>query len=540
MRIHALLIALFALIFAGCMEETNRYVLNPDGSGKVVHTAVMTPMNLDFGGTEKSPEAKMRSFIRGELEQCEGIEAWADVSGEVLEDGRTRFVGTAYFKNIAKVKFHNSGSSNNALDAPTLVTHDNGTLTLSIKSREGAKPGAPVEMSDEEIAAKIKEERTQFQAMKPMLAGFVAGLKSTTTLTLPGEVTSVSNFKTADDGTLSISLEGAKLIEVMEAMVADDEMMRNMILAGRSIKGEGPAMGEAMNEKLFGEKGPISITFTAGEAQFDYAAEVEAAHAATEAMLEKLGLGGMVVAAPAAGEGFESIRIGGIRLVKESDPENGIRPFNYDKGLAVSMIGTLPGSVLKVTEGKLETAIADNGEDLMPERDWDRKINFPNLSTDQATVVFDVSLRAPSSGAKGFSEISGTLEYLTSGTIDPVDLGFGKLAEGEKGQQFDAVIKSKGKSDWGDKQAIEISLALDSEAIESIQFFDKDGNELEASRSMSMGGGGSTTVTYNSDVAMPDDGRIVINVHGDLKKFTIPWEIRDVTLFGDPVGQTGK
>ena len=51
----------------------------------------------------------------------------------------------------------------------------------------------------------------------------------------------------------------------------------------------------------------------------------------------------------------------------------------------------------------LDTAIADDGSDLLQDSEWKRRFSFPQLSTDKAAVVLEAELKVPGPGVKGLN-----------------------------------------------------------------------------------------------------------------------------------------
>ena len=88
------------LVTSGCFDTTEDFTINPDGSGKVVHECTFQPVNLNLGNNDnQDPGVVLTNAIREVLENSKGVEAWRDVSFKTLDDGRTYFKGTAYFKD---------------------------------------------------------------------------------------------------------------------------------------------------------------------------------------------------------------------------------------------------------------------------------------------------------------------------------------------------------------------------------------------------------------------------------------------------------
>jgi hypothetical protein len=198
-------------------------------------------------------------------------------------------------------------------------------------------------------------------------------------------------------------------------------------------------------------------------------------------------------------------------------------------------VAEFTGSVTTVDEGKLEKAVADNGEDLLPEKDWDRQINFPHLSDDKASVSFAVNTKLPSPGVKKLKEVSGRLTYTVAKGTKKVNIGVMELTAGAKGKEFGAVI-SKVNASESNAGSQEISLAIDlpHTAITGVQVLDATGKPLDAKQngysSFGMGGQQRTTITIAVKGTVPKNGRIVLEVYDGMQKFDAPFVLKDVTL----------
>ncbi|MCX5682063.1 MAG: hypothetical protein NT049_00025 [Planctomycetota bacterium] len=110
---------LAAALVAGCFEGKAEFDLNPDGSGKVVadflfpsrapwllKKAAPHPADPSAAAAEPAanPEEDMNDCVGAFIKKSTGIDAWKDVSFQRAADGRIQFKGTAYFKDLTKVK----------------------------------------------------------------------------------------------------------------------------------------------------------------------------------------------------------------------------------------------------------------------------------------------------------------------------------------------------------------------------------------------------------------------------------------------------
>jgi hypothetical protein len=602
-KILNILLIVYAVAVTGCVETKDEITVNPDGSGKVVHELTFQPMDLggmmggemmgemtgamgeiagdmtgamgemtgDMGnmtaemgemmskmmdGESSDPQAQLRESVKEILSQSSGVDTWEDISYKLTDDGRTYFKGTAYFPDINNLSLHNAGFDS---DMKLNFTRNiSGEITIELKTEEQdeeagvVKPIIP-EIPEAQLDILVKEAKSQFTQMKPMMQGMFATIKSETILHLPGSIKEISNFEKVDARTVRIAFDGSKMIEVMDKMMQDEDWLKEQIRAGKDPVQDGPGPGLEMNEMFFGEKAPVRVVLARGaQPLFDYNAEVTAAKANYESMLKTLGLEGAeptlptisdVPSLPGFGEdtpttaervtGDMKVKVGGVRLVRYSNYERGIMPLGQSDGYTLSLIGELPATVIKVSGGRMEKATTDTGKSLLPKNQWGRKIKFPRLAKDKKTVVFDVELLLPDKDAEGLEELSGTLEYLTASGSRAAGLGTMDFKVGAKGRELGAVIRSIEKDPW-QKNATVLSLRLNlrPEVLKSADFFAQDGTRLDVSKRGYEAIAGVTTLKFSIKGTLPPKGRIVLNVFEGLKKNEIPFKLADISLTG--------
>ncbi|MBI5722983.1 MAG: hypothetical protein HZA50_03415 [Planctomycetes bacterium] len=279
-----------AFIIGGCFEITQVYTLNPDGSGKVAFENVspnMSGMMTPDGGEKPDPAKESPKAVKDFMEASKGVDAWADMSCSVLEDGRLSIKGVAYFSDLAKLSF--KGESKNS--AKWAKNDKGGVLEFEMADNKSADApqSAPADLTEEQIAAEIKKAREQWKQAKPIMQGVFANIKMDITFILPGKLGEVSGFTKTDAGGVRFLFSGKKYLEVMDQFMADDKAMAEALKKGTK-KGE-PDKDYTM-QAMFGAKGPFKAAVT-GELKpaFEYAAEVEKAKAAMPDMLKKLEAG---------------------------------------------------------------------------------------------------------------------------------------------------------------------------------------------------------------------------------------------------------
>lgn len=277
-------------LLAGCLEVRQDYTLNPDGSGKVVLDLVTEDLPAHSGpDAGPDPEAVAKQTVRGILDASAGVDAWADVAFNRTDDGRIHFKGTAYFRDLSKMNLTIAG-----LLGVAFAMDEKGGMTLLVdRPAEGVRGAAvpPQKLTEAEIDRRVKAERERFRQKRPWLESFLAGTRLEMSFRLPGTPAEVSNLRKDEDGTLRFVIEGPKLLQAIDQLMADDPYLRQRIVA-EAAGGRGrPRLDDALNEKLFGARAPLRARVTGDlKPLFDYEAEAKAAKDACPKMLERLGL----------------------------------------------------------------------------------------------------------------------------------------------------------------------------------------------------------------------------------------------------------
>jgi len=540
--------SLFLLTLTGCLQTTDEFFINPDGSGKVIHEAILTPVDLGFG-PNMTPEEKVQDIVQKELEKAEGVEVFKDVSWEKLEDGKVLFKATAYFKDIEALQFHNNGGKLSMLkESLSGQGTDELVLELINEPRQkdpGKAPAAlPENLTDEALEAKIAEQKVQLDQMKPLFEQIFGSIKMTKIYHLPGEVLEVKNFSPHEGGAYRIDFDGGKMLDSMLNLMSDTEWIKEQIKAGRDLLKEGPASDMTTNKLLFGEDGPVRLV-ASGDLQplFDYKKEVVDAKQSFKQEMQELKLSEPV--AIEVGEPTEAldVRVAGAQIVFESDGANDIRPFNWDVGYTLSVILALPEEAVSIEDGKILKAIADDGSDLLPSGTWARDLKFVDLGKDKKTVEFEIKLNLPGPKVQGFREISGALEYMTSPKTLTVNTGINEFAAGSKGHKYSAEILSVGKYEGvqllgipsPDSYAIKLKVALPQSQIKDVDVFGPTGFRIKINSKNWAASGSITEYDLVSNEPFPERGRIDLIVHEGVKNHMLSFKLENITLFGKPL-----
>lgn len=532
------LAVVLAVALAGCLDLEQEYTFNADGSGKVVVHSIFPPTMFEFGEKPGKPEDTMKKAIRDELQKAQGVDAWTDVSGSLRDDGKIEFRGTAYFKDYSRLKLHNQGTSG-PITGLTMTGDATGWVLEAKPESKGkaAAPAEPVKLSDEELKTRFKAERAKYQQMKPFLESFLKESRVRVRMNLPGKVSEVSVLEKPGDSTIAMDVEGKKLIKALDDMIMDDAFLKKMVESGKDLDKSEPDP-DLVIEKMFGKKGPVRAVVKGPlKDQFNYEAAAAPARGKMEETLAAWGA--KPPAAPieaAKGGALKSVKVAGIQLVHFTDDERDIRPLNGAEGMTLAIVAELPGSVLSVKEGKLTGAKADNGEDLLPEREFDRDIHFPHLSKDRAAATFDVKLKAPSAKAKGIKSVSGVLTYVTAGKTKAVDLGIAEFKAEAKGKALGAQIeKIEDHPFEKDQKMITIKLEMAREGIDAVEMFDAAGKKVEMEPSGYSSFGDNASLSFTVKGAVPAKGKIVARVFDELKSYEVPFTVENLDLLGRPL-----
>jgi hypothetical protein len=371
-----------------------------------------------------------------------------------------------------------------------------------------------------------------------MVAAMLGGVKAESAYRLPVKVSEASNMERVSDNEVRIVFDGQKFLQVMDDLMADEAWLREQAMAGANLMKEGPRSSDLLNEKLYGQRAPIRVVATGAlKPQFDYPSEMAEAKKQQPDIWKRLGVATPLSVAPAPpGAGLKNVEVAGIRMVRIADGAAGIRPLNSDIGYALGLVAELPGSVLQVSGGALETATADDGSSLLPAKEWDRKISFPQLSQDKTKVVWEVKMNPPGSVVRGVKEASGYLEIVVAKGVKEVDTGIKTFQVGIVGTALGAEIKAIGPNKWEKGQTdMAVKLQLPRHAIKSVKLFNEAGAVVETAPDSWSQMGEVTTVTIGVKGSLPASGRLMVEHHDNLEKYRTPFAVRDLDLLGRPV-----
>ncbi len=290
--------AVIAIALAGgCFEGKGDLTLNPDGSGKVTGEITFI-LEAPWTGpkrtttnpnappeTPKTPDELTREAVLLILQRSSGIDAWKDVSFEQAAGNRVRFKGTAYFRDLSKVRI--SPDSKSRLSFGSDGTNQL-VLVLS-RSSIGAEPAKAGRLiGPDELAKRLKDERAKYQLARGAITPEMLGMMLDLAFRVPGTVDEVKNIE-EKGGAMAVHVEGFRIFQALDVQMIDNAFVGGVIFSGRTFSEQ--MVRDMVNQKVFGLKGDCWARMKGPFAnRFEYKAEVDAAKKAYPGMLAKLGL----------------------------------------------------------------------------------------------------------------------------------------------------------------------------------------------------------------------------------------------------------
>jgi len=302
----ATLFLLTIIFLSGCgdikipLKQNDELTLNADGSGKITREIDFLILNIEGPNSPARMQRIEQGYIETEidrdpykrqvkaiLDESKEIDTWQNVSYNAPESNQLNFKGTAFFSDINSLKLAYFMFPYGAIKR----TDEQTTIVLKAKIFFEDDPNTPAEkeISDIELMQQIHEAKMEyrsdnFQEAKLLLEEIDYNI----IIHLPGRITEISNFKKLKDNSVQISFNGKKFIKLMDAIVANDKVLKKNIRMGL-YPYDHRYLPQA-NKILFGHDGPVKVTFKNTSQLFDYNKEMSAAKENYKKMLKDLGL----------------------------------------------------------------------------------------------------------------------------------------------------------------------------------------------------------------------------------------------------------
>jgi hypothetical protein len=265
-------LALFSLLFIGCLDVEQRYTLNPDGSGKVAVDARIIEWGLDEN--DENFKNDLRQKIKGYLENSEGVDAWRDVTYS-FEESKIHFKGTAYFPDLAKLKSSDFSLGNIAMES---LAGGDKAVTLDMNSDAEASMTSSTDGEDntasltpEEIQHQIDSLKTNWETMKGMMGMVLSEMIIKTSVNLPGAPRDVSGF-TSNGKTIAYEFHGDAMLAAMDTLMTNPDMLRQQVESNNDEEMKG-----RMQALIFPNGEPRAVFSGNAGPSFNYKTESAAA-----------------------------------------------------------------------------------------------------------------------------------------------------------------------------------------------------------------------------------------------------------------------
>jgi hypothetical protein len=522
--------AVLCACLTGCFDTQQKITLNPDGTGKVEMESTFALTELLLTQNAQMPAVTAaRDFVRKQVEQAQGVDAWKDVSFSEREDGRIAFRGTAYFQDLTKFRMGLSPFLRFAV-----TKEKNGQLSISPTMDSSAAPISLPATNEPVTAASIQHERKQFRAAQPLLAATMGAMKLETVFHFSGSLRLASNFETNIPNTLRVRFDGTRLVPAVEERLFDPEFARQRIARGTNsslLKDD-----HFLNEKLYGQRAPIHAVIAPGtRALFDYAAEVAEARRAFPALATLLGMATtpQQQSKPAVDGALAKVIVTGVgwRFANEETP--GVFTGDSGRGYTLSLKADLPGTVMSVNKIEVTRATTLEGDKLEAPRISHHQMSLRGRAP-QTNAHFALQLASPPLNSKGLSEVSGFLECSSAENLRQVEVVSGSLRAGAKGAEFGAEIESVGSTISGGWKLV-LRSSLETGQLLDIKAVGEDGSVVELEARGQMRVGQQSTSTWLASRPLPRTGKLVADVLVGSQTLRIPFKVTNINLLGQPL-----
>lgn len=498
------------------LELHHDFTFNPDGSGRVT---------VRWSGPAGPGAPSAEDFARSELERAAGVDAWADVRCEQVDD-QLVFEGTAWFPDVGALRFHCQGFHVNLLDL-ALTAHDDGSVALdSVLATAERTPPPPVAADD--LPATLARERDKLEGARGLIEGMFGALRCSAVLRMPAALAEPVRNERVAANAVRVQFDGAQLLTVVDRLLHDDALMTRLLQNGGL---DGPA---ALFE-LLGDHGPIALRTVPGAATaFDYADEVATARPQFAALTESLRA---AVPSDEPGEPLANVRVVAAKVVREADGDRELCPQGQNHaGVTLTIAGDLARAALELEDAGYDRCVLADGRDATPAEAWDRRCHFPKATKDGRTVYLDLELPVPAD-AGGIEELRGHVTVLASDGETAHDLGFAELTAGAEGTFADArllAVDQQDEQSWRIEVHVQIArariLGLDLVAGDASTRLEQVGYSCCNDES---------DLTYRLDGDLPPDARLVMTIVTELSRTRYGFELRSVDWLGAPLPTRG-
>lgn len=148
------------------------FTFNPDGSGRV---------QVRWSGPGGPGAQSPADFVRSELQQARGVDAWAEVDCTATDDELV-FSAIAWFPSVRELRFHCQGFHVNLLDFAVECADDGAVTIRSVPSENGGTGDIPKNATEAQLREFLEAERAKIRLARDFLAGMFGELECTAVL----------------------------------------------------------------------------------------------------------------------------------------------------------------------------------------------------------------------------------------------------------------------------------------------------------------------------------------------------------------------
>ena len=509
------------LNLSGCFEIEEECTLNPDGSGKLRFSYIVPAVSLLESYDSLDDMAK--NYIEKTLLDSSGVDAWTDVTYEVLEYEKIKIDATVYFKDYNKLGIKPGKFSVSKTDFSVETTGER----ISIKEVEKNEHAVIEPIAGEALEQKVNEVYAQSQQLLPEMEVLLADYYVKQTFILPGKLDRVVNFSLDRDKIYAV-IEGAKVVDLFQQTMGNKEWLRaNLHTFSESNNFLEELSSKVFNEMIYGEAALLEASATNLKQAFDYEAEVQMARNHFAVMLEELGIKDSMPIVDKTGNG---VAVAHAEVYKLEWIRKKIDGYGNEPGITFGVFVELNQPVLNLTGGNLKALVDLNGEDILPGESFDREIHFVNLYDNgrTATFNFDVEgLERAGLQSAFITFVASQAGSLATETVDMSSFGTGSKSDGGS---MKLEIAEQGFH-YDNRSTLEIEFPLAYETVKHVYFYDAAGKSLPVEQVGSSYSSNKTChIRYAFPDTVPDSGKIEVEYYTDIKRFFVDVELSDVVF----------
>ncbi len=316
-----------ALTCASCIQQEDKLTINADGTTKFtvnvqLDLGQMGQLAQGLGGGAGDGAGKDladgRKIAVSIISGSDGVDVWESYSTKKDASGKVLVTLTGYAKDVTKLKLGsgmeglgdgaNQGKKKSKGGPPGvsdhLVSKTQGgkwllgldDLPVKAKEKTGAEQEAKKKLTDEEVEAKLAQERMQFQMGSAMMGQFLKDAKISRTLVVAGTIDDPGVFTADGANTGKLTMEFPRLFKAMGDMLnGNDPVLKETIRNGGSmddalgnVDWSDPKKSGKLMESIFGKSGKPQMTITPGKPLFDYEASAAKAKSSQSAELKAM------------------------------------------------------------------------------------------------------------------------------------------------------------------------------------------------------------------------------------------------------------